>query len=150
MPAILAVADGACQEGEGEHGDGAAEADEGDHPGGAGDVVDEPAHDEELGHISAGGDAAVGQQKPEVPVADDVEEGVFGSGAHGALLGGSGDGRRRVYIVLGRGREAIGLRVRGWVGWGKGITIQAERLGLTFYIAYRYSAERYIMVSSIQ
>lgn len=85
MSSVLAVADGAGEESEGEHGDGAAEADESHLPGGAGDVVDEPAHDEEFGHISAGGDAAIGQQILEVPVSDDVEEGVFGAGTQGFL-----------------------------------------------------------------
>lgn len=72
VSAVLAVADGAGEEGEGEHGDGAAESDEGHLPGGAGNLVDEPSHGEELGHIPAGRYAAVGQQILEVPVSDDV------------------------------------------------------------------------------
>lgn len=82
MASVLAVADSAGEECEGEHGDGAGEAEEGDLPGGARYLVDEPAHDEEFGHIPAGGDAAIGEQKPEIAVSDDVEEGIFCAGTH--------------------------------------------------------------------
>ena len=58
---VLPVADGAGEEGEGEHGDGTTEAHQSHLPWGAGELIDEPAHDEELGHVSAGGDAAVAQ-----------------------------------------------------------------------------------------
>lgn len=133
VSSVLAVADGAGEEREGEHRDGAAESDEGHLPGGAGDLVDEPSHGEELGHISAGGDTAVGQQILEVPVSDDVEEGIFGTGLHGF----SQCGRRPIRIernyplLYWRGRViAIGLGVRGWVGLGVGLTMSEGCVGV--------------------
>ena len=61
MSPVLPVADGTGEEGEGEHGDGVAEAQQSHLPRRAGELMDEPTHDEELGHVSAGGDAAVAQ-----------------------------------------------------------------------------------------
>ena len=61
MSPVLPVADGAGEEGEGEDGDGMAEAHQSHLPRRAGELMNEPAHDEELGHVSAGGDAAVAQ-----------------------------------------------------------------------------------------
>lgn len=85
LSSVNAVADGAGEEAEGEHGAGAAEAGEGHLPGGAGELEDKPAEDEDFRHFGSGGADAGGPQEPEPGVSQDRREG--GAGSHGRADG---------------------------------------------------------------